>query len=982
LFPPLGGALAQPTQAVAPVSVDAATTAVATTDGDDQVHGAPPVDTFTGGAEPSEAAVPPGGNVESVELTTDNSTFPPIPREGVAPTSINADQGQDWSSIPLVNCYPANSLVGQFVSYAQKQIETAKILILAAVLPLLSILLGRRVYVCWGDQFIYPNPMVSLIAPSGARKTQIINVVLWFINHLVPESLLADTTSHERLVESLAEQPERVMIFPEGNGLMDLVNRSPDLTTDFIRLADCNSISTDFKSNRHKSDDGTTTCRVTAKNPFFTVLFGIVPEGMRISNKNLTNGFLGRFMIFFATQTDHDILIPPPSMDTERKQLLDEFAKLKTLHGEMHLSNQAQAAFVVINADNRERLRKNPPEVIASNLNRLPFMIIKVAMLYQIAIDRNLEITLEALRFAQNLVELQHIHYCRFTGLLQRDKAARLQNRILSTLERFGGHMTWSKLHNRVSTHGECDATTFRAALEMLAARDLITLRPNPDAENPDVELKKETDGTTEAPAPTTAPTGPGNNLAVPKATAEAQCTGNSTVTVAGTATSDASQASSESEPPATGTAMPIEAETETPQKSAETVCGKKMLTIGTARLKKIVAAVAFPTATDMTTRQPTELQTALQPTGNSLNDFRHDAGINQNGNQPTSCKTCTPCTEPTASTTELADKNAIPPAHYRMNGKPVYEVEAKAVVNFKSGFRHKLLCDGLTFTAGSACGYKCAYCFVKAAMCKCQHVRACGLPHEQIVVRRRDATKILRNQLTDRHGNPKFNDPSDTRVIYMSPLVDIAANPVLVAETVEACLIILGLTNWLLRLLSKSNLIIEVAKQIPERYRHRLIFGVSTGTVDDKLARSFEIGTPLVSKRVEALRWLQDEGFRTFAMICPSLPQRDYAQFAEDMAAAVRWERCEHVWAEVLNARGESFNRTFAALINAGYDWEATALKAVSTDKAAWEQYARDTFVAHASIYPPGKLRFLQYVKKSTREWWAARQEQGAILL
>ena len=114
------------------------------------------------------------------------------------------------------------------------------------------------------------------------------------------------------------------------------------------------------------------------------------------------------------------------------------------------------------------------------------------------------------------------------------------------------------------------------------------------------------------------------------------------------------------------------------------------------------------------------------------------------------------------------------------------------------------------------------------------------------------------------------------------------------------------------LRLLSKSNLIVDVAKGIPESQRQRLFFGLSSGTLDDSLARSFEAGTPLVSKRLEALRWLQDEGFRTFAMLCPSLPQRDYPQFARDMAAAIRWERCEHIWAEVLNARGESFQRTF----------------------------------------------------------------------
>lgn len=45
------------------------------------------------------------------------------------------------------------------------------------------------------------------------------------------------------------------------------------------------------------------------------------------------------------------------------------------------------------------------------------------------------------------------------------------------------------------------------------------------------------------------------------------------------------------------------------------------------------------------------------------------------------------------------------------MNGKTVLEVDAKSVVNFSSNFSHKLLCDGLTFSTGSACAYSCAFC-------------------------------------------------------------------------------------------------------------------------------------------------------------------------------------------------------------------------------------------------------------------------------
>ncbi len=321
------------------------------------------------------------------------------------------------------------------------------------------------------------------------------------------------------------------------------------------------------------------------------------------------------------------------------------------------------------------------------------------------------------------------------------------------------------------------------------------------------------------------------------------------------------------------------------------------------------------------------------------------------------------------------------------MNKKPVFTVPAKTVINFASEFEEKGLCDGPTFSTGSACAYSCSFCYVETQMNRNPHlepVRKAGMAFEDVVVRREKALELIRQQLTGKDGTPKYKDPKDRRVIYSSPLVDVAANMVLVKETVEVCKVILELTNWQIRLLSKSNLLPKVACEIPEPWKDRMIYGVSTGTLDDRLARAFEQGTPNVSKRIESLHWLQDNGYRTYGMICPSLPQDDYEKFARQMAAAIRVDRCEHVWAEVINLRGRSFKRTVEALERAGFSREAEQLTSVSGSgkKEAWEAYARATFEAHAKVIPAHKLRFLQYVTPDTRQWWSERKDQGAVVL
>lgn len=315
-----------------------------------------------------------------------------------------------------------------------------------------------------------------------------------------------------------------------------------------------------------------------------------------------------------------------------------------------------------------------------------------------------------------------------------------------------------------------------------------------------------------------------------------------------------------------------------------------------------------------------------------------------------------------------------------KMNGKPVYVVPAKSVLNMKSGFKHKLLCDGPTFTAGSACTFSCSFCYVSDLMKKSPHLAGITEKHEEIVIRREGAVEALHQQLTTR-GKPRFPDPADNRVCYASPLVDVAGNVILRDETVDAVRLIMELTYWHVRLLSKSNLLPSIATAL-HSYRDRIIYGVSTGTLDDNLAKSFEIGTALVSKRISSLRWLQDNGYRTFGMICPSLPQADYSSWARGMYEALRADRCENVWAEIMNVRGESMVRTVDALRNAGYGDDADRLQLVSTDADAWEEYSRETFIAHAPLYRPGQLRFLQYVSAKTKPWWTEHVDAGAILL
>jgi len=329
------------------------------------------------------------------------------------------------------------------------------------------------------------------------------------------------------------------------------------------------------------------------------------------------------------------------------------------------------------------------------------------------------------------------------------------------------------------------------------------------------------------------------------------------------------------------------------------------------------------------------------------------------------------------------------------MNGKPVLYRDAKTVLNAKNeAFREKLLCDGLIYNPGDACAYSCSFCYVASLqrylappiLNAYESQTGKALKFEGAVIRRRNATELLRAQLLKSNGQRRYPEDDDNRVVYSSTTVDVAANMELLRETAEMCNLILEHTGWQVRLLSKSNLLHKLVADgmIPERHQHRLIFGFSTGTIDDRVARAFEKGTALVSKRIDSLHWLQDNGFRTFGMICPSLPQGDYDRFSREVCEAIRVDKCEHVWAEPINVRGDSFVRTLSALRGKGLHAEADRLASVlgPGKGEAWENYSRATFLAHTRHIPAEKLRFLQYVNDGTASWWTAQRKLGAILL
>lgn len=315
-------------------------------------------------------------------------------------------------------------------------------------------------------------------------------------------------------------------------------------------------------------------------------------------------------------------------------------------------------------------------------------------------------------------------------------------------------------------------------------------------------------------------------------------------------------------------------------------------------------------------------------------------------------------------------------------NGKPHFTTPTKQVLSFSDEFRAKLLSSGPILNLGFACAFRCAFCYVESLMGRHSVVlrirKQTGLNFKNFSLTRANPLPVLESELLYRDQSPRYTEPG---IVFTSSLIDPCANTEILQTTLQACLLILKHTPWEIRVLTKSALITSLAQGLAA-HKDRVLFGLSTGTLDDRVARQVEAGASSPTARIMALEWLHQNGFQTFGMICPILPQADYDRCADQVRTRILPLVSENVWGEVINARGESFDETIAALGAAGATNSQAAMQNVHNHKPAWEQYARRTFEALAAVVPVEKYRFLQYVQPGHTNWWRQQTSRGAVLL
>jgi DNA repair photolyase len=126
--------------------------------------------------------------------------------------------------------------------------------------------------------------------------------------------------------------------------------------------------------------------------------------------------------------------------------------------------------------------------------------------------------------------------------------------------------------------------------------------------------------------------------------------------------------------------------------------------------------------------------------------------------------------------------------------------------------------------------------------------------------------------------------------------------------------------------------------KQFPlfKRFGHRLLFGMSLPTLNDRMARVYEPHAPAPAKRLETLRAAKEAGLHVYVAVAPTYPECDEADLRATLNAVAELEPVT-VFHEPINIRAENVER----IRSHAESIDVTVDTSVFAPPEAWRQYA-----------------------------------------
>jgi hypothetical protein len=321
---------------------------------------------------------------EPVEM----AEVPEISPSEAGNSAISTISAPPPSRAPLPEAaYPRDSVLEDFMQFARAYSESEDSMLIGAILPVVSRLLARRVFIRFAGRK-YPNLFSLLVTKPGLRKSTNIRLVEKLGRDLLPaHALIGGATSEQALFKQYMANPDRLLIEEEGNTV--LANWSTDaagkiVAKRFLRLYDCAGWQQDYIKQIEENGESLQKIDETSTS----LLIGTTFNNCRFHGLETRDGMRRRVCYYVSEKFARTIHWPPELDGAEYSRLVETFRPLTKLAGQMSLAPSARALWNDLQDRNRAEISAihdidRASEAYGSALAEEQSKTLKLAMLFE-----------------------------------------------------------------------------------------------------------------------------------------------------------------------------------------------------------------------------------------------------------------------------------------------------------------------------------------------------------------------------------------------------------------------------------------------------------------------------------------------------------------------------------------------------------------------------------------------------------------------
>ena len=291
--------------------------------------------------------------------------------------------------------------IEEFPDYCETLTDAPRIYKEESAFDILSSIIGRRIYLQWGEDHIYPNIYKIYIGKSTAyRKSTMQKIQKRFVENVIGfDSLLANRFSYEGLISFIEKQKHVISYFDEFANLYEILLKNYTLSPEAF-------LTEIFECPDMKREGALVSKNIVLKDVFINII-GATTESWLLKNMNessVRGGFLPRFLFVWAKEKESTMPIPSAPDKRQRGLLLGRLNGIMELVGNgepvpMVMSNEAKNVYVRFH-DLLDRNYLNTDSLYSPFYSRALTYVLKYAMLIAIDYENSFTITESSMEMA------------------------------------------------------------------------------------------------------------------------------------------------------------------------------------------------------------------------------------------------------------------------------------------------------------------------------------------------------------------------------------------------------------------------------------------------------------------------------------------------------------------------------------------------------------------------------------------------------